>query len=70
MSKDKVNEEVYSSATRNSLMEFFDGLKDNTTKKFLSQAQSKGMPSPVITKMKKLQKEKDELDKLIKKYSK
>ena len=69
MSKDKLNEGLFGAAKKFSDA-FFDGLKDNTTKKILSQAQSKGIPSPVITKMKKLQKEKEELDALIKKYSK
>jgi hypothetical protein len=36
----------------------------------LSKAKKQGMPSKVIQQMTKLQKEKQELDSLIKKYSK
>ncbi len=49
---------------------FFDGLRNNTINSFLSKAEERGMESPIITKMRKLQKEKDELDTLLKKYSK
>jgi hypothetical protein len=49
---------------------FFDGLRNNTINSFLAKAEEKGIESPIITKMKKLQKEKEELDALLKKYSK
>jgi len=49
---------------------FFDGLRNNTINSFLSKAEERGMESPIITKMRKLQKEKEELDALLKKYSK
>jgi len=49
---------------------FFDGLRDNTINSFLQKAEKRGMESPIITQMKKLEKEKQELDALLKKYSK
>ena len=49
---------------------FFDGLKNNTIKSFLANAEKKGMESPIITQMRKLEKEKQELEALLKKYSK
>lgn len=49
---------------------FFDGLRNNTINSFLAKAEEKGMESPIISKMKELQKEKEELDALLKKYSK
>jgi uncharacterized protein (UPF0264 family) len=49
---------------------FFDGLRNNTINSFLEKAEERGMESPIITKMRKLQKEKEELDMLLKKYSK
>jgi hypothetical protein len=49
---------------------FFDGLKNNTINSFLSKAEDRGVDAPIIAKMKKLQAEKEELDALIKKYSK
>ena len=69
MSKDKVNEGLFGAAKKFSDA-FFDGLKNNATNRMLSKAKQGGMPSPVIKKMEKLQKEKQELDALIKKYSK
>jgi hypothetical protein len=49
---------------------FFDGLKANTINSFLAKAEKKGIESPIITQMRKLEKEKQELDYLLKKYSK
>lgn len=69
MSNDKVNEGLFGAAKKFSDA-FFDGLKNNATNRMLSKAKQSGMPSKVIQKMAKLQKEKNELDALIKKYSK
>jgi hypothetical protein len=69
MSKDKVNEGLFGAAKKFSDA-FFDGLKNNATNSMLSKAKKQGMPSPVIQQMQKLRKEKQELDALIKKYSK
>ena len=49
---------------------FFDGLRNNTINSFLARAEEKGMETPIITQMRKLEKEKRELDTLLKKYSK
>ena len=49
---------------------FFDGLKNNTINSFLARAEEKGMETPIITQMRKLEKEKKELEALLKKYSK
>ncbi len=49
---------------------FFDGLKNNTINSFLARAEEKGIESPIIKKMRKLEKEKKELDAILKKYSK
>ena len=69
MSKEKVNEGLFGAAKKFSDA-FFDGLKNNATNSMLSKAKKQGMPSKVIQQMTKLQKEKQELDLLIKKYSK
>lgn len=50
--------------------DFFDGIKNNTTKRYLDKAKKAGMPKPVIDKMKQIEKEKKELDKLFQDYSK
>jgi|TARA_B110000908_G_C10112063_1_gene383531 hypothetical protein len=49
---------------------FFDGISRNTTTRFLKQAEAKGMPKQVLDKLESIKKESDELDALIKKYSK
>ena len=49
---------------------FFDGLKNNATKVMLDRAEEQGVPLPIIQKMKNLQKEKEELDKLLSDISK
>lgn len=69
MSKEKTNEGLFGAAKKFS-DSFFDGLKNNATKSMLSKAEKQGVPVPIIQKMKKLQKEKDELDTIIRKYSK
>ena len=69
MSKEKTNEGIFGAAKKFSDA-FFDGLKNNATKSMLSKAEKQGVPVPIIQKMKELQKEKDELDAIIRKYSK
>lgn len=68
MKKKNVNE-VFQ-ATKRFVDLFFDGLKNNATDRMLAKSKDMGVPLPIIDKMKKLQKEKEELDDLIKKYSK
>jgi hypothetical protein len=50
--------------------DFFDGVKNNTTKRHLDKAKKAGMPKAVLDKMKQIEKEKRELDKLFADYSK
>jgi transposase len=50
--------------------DFFDGVKTNTTKRYLDKAKKAGLPKPMIDRMAKIEKERQELDKLIQKYSK
>lgn len=69
MSKEKTNEGIFGAAKKFSDA-FFDGLKNNATKSMLSKAEKQGVPVPIIQKMKDLQKEKDKLDAIIRKYSK
>lgn len=68
MSK-KIKENIFDSAKKFTDA-FFDGLKNNAIDKVLQKAQEHGAPHPLIQKMKDLEKEKKELDALIKKYSK
>jgi len=49
---------------------FFDGLKNNTINSFLSKAEERKVDAPVIAKMKKLNKEAEELKQMLKKLSK
>jgi len=48
--------------------DFFDGVKTNTTKRHLDKAKKAGMPKVVIDKMKQIDKERAELEKLIKSF--
>lgn len=48
---------------------FFDGLKKGATDNVLKKAKEKKAPDPIIEKMKELEREREELDELLKKYS-
>jgi len=67
MSKDKINE---LSAASRFVSAFFDGVKTNTTNRFLAKAKKQGVPKPIIDKLQKIEKERKELDSIIAKYSK
>lgn len=67
MSKDKVNE---LNMVSRFIGDFFDGIKSNTTKRFLAKARKDGIPKPILDKMSKIDKETKELDAIIAKYSK
>ena len=69
MKKETVNEGLFGAAKKFTDA-FFDGLKNNATKAMLAKAEKEGLPLPIIQKMKSLQKEKEELDAIIRKYSK
>jgi hypothetical protein len=64
MSKKEINEGVLT----NFVSSFFNGVANNTTKKFLDNAKKKGIPKPVIDKMKQIDTERAELEKLIKSF--
>lgn len=69
MSKDKVNEGLFGAAKKFSDA-FFDGLKNNATNRAIQAAQkNKNIPSPIINKMKAIDKLARELEDDLKKYS-
>ena len=67
MSKDKINE---LNAVSRFIGDFFDGIRTNTTNRFLAKASKRGIPKPIIDKLEKINKETKELDAIIAKYSK
>jgi hypothetical protein len=56
-------------ALKNISDSFFDGLKEAAVEKQIKKAQEKQVPDPLTEKMKQLEKENEEMDELIKKYS-
>lgn len=50
--------------------DFFDGISKGTADRIIKKAASKGLPKDLVNKMAKIEKERQELDKIIKKYSK
>jgi len=66
MSKKSINE--LSSASR-FVSAFFDGVKTNTANRFLQKAKAQGVPKPILDKLQSIEKERNELDALLKKYS-
>jgi hypothetical protein len=69
MAKKVINEGLFGAAKKFTDA-FFDGLKNNATKTMLAKAEKEGVPLPIIQKLKNLEREKEELDNIIKKYSK
>jgi hypothetical protein len=67
MSKKQINEV---NAVSKFIGDFFDGIKTNTSNRFLTRAKQRGIPNEVIQQMEKIQKEKDELEKIFTKYTK
>jgi 4-hydroxy-3-methylbut-2-enyl diphosphate reductase IspH len=65
MSKKQINEGVVSAVQKFSDA-FFDGLKKNNSNRILAKARERGIPTAVIDQLEKIQKEKDELDKIFK----
>jgi len=65
MSKNKIHEGL-----TKFIGDFFDGVKNNTMKRHLDRAKKAGLPKPMLDRMANIEKERAELDKLIKKYSK
>ena len=69
MSKEKTNEGLFGAAKKFSDA-FFDGLKTNAVNKALKQAEkNKKVPSPIIKKMKQIDKLAKELEDDLKYYS-
>jgi hypothetical protein len=67
MSKKPINE--LSTASR-FVSTFFDGIKANTTNRFLQKAKAQGVPTEVLTQLEKIKKEKEELDIILARISK
>ena len=69
MSKDKVNEGLFSAAKKFSDA-FFDGLSKNASNRMLDKARKAGAPKELTDVMAKIQKDKDELDAILDRISK
>ena len=71
MSKEKqpIKEGLFSAAAKFTDA-FFDGLKSNAINRALDHAKQNKLPADVIDSMERIQKERDTLNKLIRKYSK
>ena len=48
---------------------FFDGLQKSAVDRAVSKAKKERKPDPIIEKMKELEREREELDELLRKYS-
>jgi hypothetical protein len=69
MSKEKVNEGLFS-ATKRFSDAFFDGLKSNATNRALQQAKkNKDIPAPIVQRMIEIEKLSKKLEDDLKKYS-
>lgn len=62
MEKKKINE---LSAASKLVGAFFDGLKRNTTNRFLKKAEKQGLPKEVIKRMAAIEKQKKDLEDLL-----
>ena len=67
MSKDKLTELNMISRF---IGDFFDGLQSGTADRLLRKAKERGLPIDVQKQMKKIKKDSDDLDQLIRKYQK
>lgn len=67
MSKNNINE---LNMVSRFIGDFFDGLSKGTADRMIKKAASKGLPKDLVNKMAKIEKERRELDAIIKKYSK
>ena len=65
MSKKPINEVNLAKFMGN----FFQNMQRDTQDRFINQAKKKGMPKPIVTKLKKVESEIAELEKLIKDFS-
>lgn len=69
MKKKRLNENIFDAA-RKFTDAFFDGLKRNAVKDMISRAETANVEPEIVRKMKELERDSQELDRLIKKYSK
>jgi hypothetical protein len=69
MSKEKTNENIFGAAKRFSDA-FFDGLKNNATDKMMKKAKEAGLPKDAIQAMDNIRREREILNKALRKYSK
>ena len=67
MSKDKITEINMISRF---IGDFFDGLQSGTADRLLRKAKERGLPIDVQKQMKKIKKDSDDLEQLIRKYQK
>ena len=67
MGKNKTNEGIFGAAKRFSDA-FFDGLKNNATNKMMAKAKSAGLPKDAIQAMDNIRREREILNKALKKY--
>ena len=67
MSKNKLNEVNMVSRF---IGDFFDGITRGTSDRLLKKAKQKGFPDEITKRLSKIIKDKDELDKIIRKYDK
>jgi hypothetical protein len=67
MSKDKLTELNMISRF---IGDFFDGLQSGTADRLLRKAKERGLPIDVQKQMKKIKKDSDDLEQLIRKYQK
>jgi len=67
MSKKKINE---LNMVSRFIGDFFDGITRGTSDRLLKKAKQKGFPDEITKRLSKIIKDKDELDKIIRKYDK
>lgn len=67
MSKDKINE---LNLVSKFIGDFFDGLSQGTADRLIKKASERGLPKDLVDQMEKIEKERQNLNKIIKKYSK
>jgi hypothetical protein len=63
-------EKIINEGVSNFISAFFDGVKKNTANRFLAQAKKKGLPKDAIKIMNTINKDRERLDSILKKYSK
>ena len=67
MSKKEINE---LNMVSRFIGDFFDGLQSGTANRLIKKAADRGLPKDLVNQMDKIEKERQKLDNIIKKYSK